>query len=1115
MASPCKRQKTQFVCDNCNLVFDRLKSLTYHLPQCLATKGDIMSSFNCPYCNKSFLKCHLSVYTKHLNENHFGLPYIFQNDLLSKGKFDSFSVVEPNDFYSSPHEDFIHDTSSGLNPLKEKSNRSFLTINNLYKATRLMDCDLIDNESVDTQKIQNLSVNKCSLMLNDFLDQHLDWTIEQQDFNNSTTNEEQFVVEEIVEVDNYAEAVAESIGLLPSGFVNERNGDDQGFLELQQNLNHKQLMAINDNQQTLCQVNLLNLLDKNNAPLHLFDDIMKWMRSSVIMNNYAVQTQAPLRKTLIRNIIEENNLQLLFPKIIKFVLPNAKQSVKVITHNVRSSLFSLLSDKDLMKPENLIFKDNPLENPNNNSNQYLSDVNDGYCYREAYTQYCPDSTTDVLCPLILFIDKTHTDAKGNQTLEPVCVTLGIFNQQTRNREEAWRIIGFIPSSANIANKQLSSDEKQSDYHSMLNVVLSPLAQLQSFKGLAWKIQYNEMMYDVSLKIPILFICGDSEGQDKLVGRRLQYHNLVAGRHICRYCNVPYEKSDDPFFSGSHTKSNTIKKYIAKSNKKKLTEIGYLKLDENALHELTFCDTVHGINGSVPADLLHTYQLGILIYVVDGLFAQKKASTIAVKNKKRAIQEAESSDDETQGQNLQGSDKSSHNIFNNKQRDMFDQQARIYGKLYTHQADRDLPRTHFPGGITGEKKKNGNEMQGVILNILTIFLSHEFEQYRALFGYGQIGATRIGNWILLLERLLMVEEFLKQTVLKRQDVKRFGKWLPNFLKFLKKVVDRQTAASFKLLKFHLCTHLANDILKWGTPGAYNSATGESNHKMLKRRARKTQRQCDVIEEQQGVRYVEQLAIQCTVNTMHNKGKIHVNDEGLQAQKESSKLAGYSYFMTKHGIFDSKNASANFPIAWSNRADQMLIFDLLKTKVLPFVDGKQIHFMTTLHVDGNLYRGDPLYKGGSWQDWAYCDWGPRHGCCPIHILIFADLSHLKHQININGIEIPVGEQVAIVHMVEHPLDANENGAFMAHPKSKLFFKASKMISNDDGNPVLAFVDIKSIVNPCIAVPFSLDARIDRVTYLFLKPRTEWTDIFARAVKDARKRQKADRERSRKIK
>jgi hypothetical protein len=272
----------------------------------------------------------------------------------------------------------------------------------------------------------------------------------------------------------------------------------------------------------------------------------------------------------------------------------------------------------------LIFDNNPIENPSARDSTEIQDVNDGKCYIEAYDVYCEDPSKDVLCPLILFIDKTHTDAKGNQTLEPVCFTLGIFNQKTRNQESAWRTIGFIPSMDVVSNRKLNSEEKQQDYHALLNVILSPLVELQQFKGLEWDLCFKETVYKVSLKIPVLFITGDSEGQDKLVGRRLQYSNLSSKAHICRYCNVLYHQTNDPFFKpGKQTKASKIKEYLDKQNPI-LNEIGYLNIKRNAFHNLKFCDTDHGLNGSVPADLLHTFQLGIYIYAIDGLFGQKKS-----------------------------------------------------------------------------------------------------------------------------------------------------------------------------------------------------------------------------------------------------------------------------------------------------------------------------------------------------------------------------------------------------------------------------------------------------------------------------------------------------------
>jgi hypothetical protein len=48
----------------------------------------------------------------------------------------------------------------------------------------------------------------------------------------------------------------------------------------------------------------------------------------------------------------------------------------------------------------------------------------------------------------------------------------------------------------------------------LNVVLAPLAIIQTYNGLVWIMDYNDVLFEVTLKIPISFIFGDSEGQAK-------------------------------------------------------------------------------------------------------------------------------------------------------------------------------------------------------------------------------------------------------------------------------------------------------------------------------------------------------------------------------------------------------------------------------------------------------------------------------------------------------------------------------------------------------------------------------------------------------------------------
>jgi len=141
------------------------------------------------------------------------------------------------------------------------------------------------------------------------------------------------------------------------------------------------------------------------------------------------------------------------------------------------------------------------------------------------------------------------------------------------------------------------------------------------------------------------------------------------------------------------------------------------------------------------------------------------------------------------------------------------------------------------------------MQGLLLVTLCIILTEKLNDLVEKFGGDDIGNRRLGHWILLIERLIMVEEFLKQPKYLRKDVKAFKSWFPILLRFLKNLVDRQQGGRFKLLKFHLCTHFAEDILKWGCPSSYNSSTGESNHKVLKKHVRRTQRSADVFWNKQ--------------------------------------------------------------------------------------------------------------------------------------------------------------------------------------------------------------------------------------------------------------------------
>ena len=146
-----------------------------------------------------------------------------------------------------------------------------------------------------------------------------------------------------------------------------------------------------------------------------------------------------------------------------------------------------------MHPKNLLYTDKSLFDPppdpsKGPPNQFrFDDVNSGVVYRKAYKELCMDPTLEIPLGIIFFVDSTHTDFHGRLCLEPLTFTLSIFNRAARFSDDFWGILGWlskIPYGASI-----KAQEKNDDYHHMLEILLSKIYELQNneLKGFKWKI----------------------------------------------------------------------------------------------------------------------------------------------------------------------------------------------------------------------------------------------------------------------------------------------------------------------------------------------------------------------------------------------------------------------------------------------------------------------------------------------------------------------------------------------------------------------------------------------------------------------------------------------------
>ena len=366
------------------------------------------------------------------------------------------------------------------------------------------------------------------------------------------------------------------------------------------------------------QVKLTSLLRNANTSVYVHDAIRDWLKDSVVTDGADFKKHPLLSRA---SFLSDLNLRFdsegTKPIQKSVLLPSGKE-VTLVLHDFSQMLYSLLTDETIMTDENLLFCDNdPYAVPPKQPDFY-ADVNTGSCYRQAHIKMCTVAGRDVLLPIILFIDKTVTDLHGNLSLEPVSFTLGIFTRQLRNQARAWRPLGYVQ------NQSLHPSEGglgvSTDYHFMLKEIFKSFSEVQSTEGVKWDLFYRGKVYHVVFKLPVLFIIGDTEGHDKMVGKFLNRTKLV--KRLCRYCNTPNEQSDDPFYKYCYVNQAEVEKYLTTRNLEALQEMSMHPLPNgNAFHALIYADDKRGVHGATPAEILHMILLGLFKYACSQLFGQ--------------------------------------------------------------------------------------------------------------------------------------------------------------------------------------------------------------------------------------------------------------------------------------------------------------------------------------------------------------------------------------------------------------------------------------------------------------------------------------------------------------
>ena len=135
-------------------------------------------------------------------------------------------------------------------------------------------------------------------------------------------------------------------------------------------------------------------------------------------------------------------------------------------------------------------------------------------YESTYEKLITEPNHQFLVPLIFYTDKTGTDPYQRYPLEPFMFSTPILTTAVRQKADAWRHLGFIPSCTNNIN----AEKNLQQYHEVLDILLEEIKKMQqhppvlklSFLG---KEKYLKIIFSVA------FIIGDQLSQDQQCCRK--------------------------------------------------------------------------------------------------------------------------------------------------------------------------------------------------------------------------------------------------------------------------------------------------------------------------------------------------------------------------------------------------------------------------------------------------------------------------------------------------------------------------------------------------------------------------------------------------------------------
>ena len=552
------------------------------------------------------------------------------------------------------------------------------------------------------------------------------------------------------------------------------------------------------------------------------------------------------------------------------MLPHSKQVVKIPCHRAIDCIEQLLTNPKLSKDDFQFHnEDNPLAAPPDDLD-YIGDCCTAAAYLKTYKKMAeePDRLPNQLpTGVIIYIDGATTGLFKEYTVTAVKISLSIFTQQARVREDTWATLGWIPrvKQAVSRGKELFAksghmdaedmdvildgegdqvedetdqtagfyDIKAQDFHKMLGVILEDYVKLER-TGVLFDFAYNKKLYkDVHFRLFTLFFKADTEEANTLCARYKPGTRNI--KQVCRTCHILTTDSDNHLYQVKYKTQTEISQLSEKSKMEQLRAMSQHQV-KNATYDLSWhVANDRGIHDACPYEKLHSILLGIFMYCRQIFFYDvgKTAAVAAVINGL----------------------------------------SRRYGEIIARQSDRSLPNTNLIGGVLETAKYMANDHRGVLLLLAAVLTSTKGRQLLGTKVKFRKDSKK-DDWLLLVITLLQWEAYLCQPTMKKHHVKKMEKKNRYMMWMMKQVARREKRMGLKLYKFHGVLHLSSDILLFGVPMEFDTGCNESHHKATKQGAQRAQKNERKFDIQVATRMYEYRVINLAIQEIEER--IHVFD-----------------------------------------------------------------------------------------------------------------------------------------------------------------------------------------------------------------------------------------------